>query len=246
MKTRRKNLLEKKKLSFHFLGFIVATAVTLLAFEWRTPVRHTLETSFIMDEVFDITEIIPVSIIPEKPQPKEEPIKAKDKLGTIIKQVDEVESKIEDDIIEDINPIDLTPFDDLFDDTNDKAENLDEVLETWAVSELPYLKSCKELGSLEERGVCSQNSMNEIFNRRMKYPKIAKDVGAQGRVFVSFVVDKNGKVSNIEVMNRAHIHPALADEAERIISQLPDFVPGHSGYRPVNVRYQTYINFVLR
>lgn len=76
-----------------------------------------------------------------------------------------------------------------------------------------------------------------------KYPEIAIEKGISGRVLIKFVVDKNGEITNVEVV--VPIHPALDKEALRVVKEMPRWIPGKQYNRLVKVEYKIPINFWL-
>ena len=77
----------------------------------------------------------------------------------------------------------------------------------------------------------------------VKYPEKAKEEGISGRVFVSFVIEKDGSVSNVKVVRG--IGGGCDEEAARVISAMPKWKPGKQKGEPVRVSYQIPINFKL-
>ena len=77
----------------------------------------------------------------------------------------------------------------------------------------------------------------------IKYPKEAQEDGKQGRVIVQFIVDKNGAVTNVNVVRG--VDPALDAEAIRIVSAMPKWEPGMQKGQPVNVKFTLPVNFKL-
>tara|TARA_B100000214_G_scaffold373557_1_gene354129 strand:- start:566 stop:973 length:408 start_codon:yes stop_codon:yes gene_type:complete len=75
------------------------------------------------------------------------------------------------------------------------------------------------------------------------YPAIAKEYNIQGKVFVQFVVEKNGKVSNIKVVKG--VDKNLDKEAVRVVQSLPDWKPGEQKGKAVRVLITIPINFRL-
>jgi len=65
-----------------------------------------------------------------------------------------------------------------------------------------------------------------------------------GKVFVGFVIDTKGKVSNVKLLRG--VSPALDNEAIRVVKSMPDWTPGRQNGRPVRVSYQVPVNFTLR
>lgn len=75
------------------------------------------------------------------------------------------------------------------------------------------------------------------------YPEIAKEKEIQGRVFVSFIIDTAGKVTNVALARG--VDPYLDNEALRVVKLLPDWTPGKQRGKPVNVYFIVPINFRL-
>ncbi len=77
----------------------------------------------------------------------------------------------------------------------------------------------------------------------VKYPDEAKKKGIQGKVFVSFVVDETGKVTNAKV--ERGVDPALDAESLRVINSLKTWKPGKEKGKAVKVAYTIPINYAL-
>lgn len=88
--------------------------------------------------------------------------------------------------------------------------------------------------------------MYEFISQKTKYPSQEKENGISGTVYVSFTVDKAGKIKDV-VIERGVTHgPNLAKEAQRVISLMPEWKPGIYKGQTVAVRYRMPISFVLR
>ena len=74
-----------------------------------------------------------------------------------------------------------------------------------------------------------------------EYPKDADEQGWQGRVWVSFVVDVDGSVTDVRVERK--VHPSLDKEAVRVVSSMPKWKPGTQDGKPVRVRFSTNVTF---
>jgi len=86
-----------------------------------------------------------------------------------------------------------------------------------------------------------------LFNflyENLKYPPEAKAQGIQGKVILRFVVTAEGKVADISLVRK--VHPLLDEEAVRVMSSVPDWIPGRQGGQPVDVYYSVPINFSLK
>ena len=88
------------------------------------------------------------------------------------------------------------------------------------------------------------NALLEFLTKNIKYPKSAEKEGIQGRVIVTFVVDKDGTINNQKVVKS--VHPALDAEALRIVGSMPKWVPGKQNGQPVAVKYTIPVTFRLQ
>ncbi len=85
--------------------------------------------------------------------------------------------------------------------------------------------------------------MSEHIMDVMEYPQIDVEMGNQGRVYVSFVVEKDGSVSNIKI--ERGVSETLDREAKRIVRSFPKWKPGEDAYGKARTRVLLPINFVL-
>lgn len=84
----------------------------------------------------------------------------------------------------------------------------------------------------------------EYINKNIKYPVAAQENGIQGRVIASFVVNKDGSVSDAEIVRG--VDPSLDVEALRVINTFPNWQPGKQKGQAVNVKYTVPITFRLQ
>jgi len=83
-----------------------------------------------------------------------------------------------------------------------------------------------------------------FIKKNTHYPEEAIEAQMSGKVFVGFVIDTKGKVSNVKLLRG--VSPALDNEAIRVVKSMPDWTPGRQNGRPVRVSYQVPVNFTLR
>lgn len=88
------------------------------------------------------------------------------------------------------------------------------------------------------------NKLMEFLSKNTEYPNKAIRKGIEGRVFVQFVIETNGKVTNVEVIKG--VHPLLDTEAERVVKKIPRWKPGKHNGQKVRVSFVVPINFKLR
>ncbi len=90
---------------------------------------------------------------------------------------------------------------------------------------------------------CTQRKIQTHINKNLRYPEFAQKTGVQGRVFVQFIIDKDGSIVGIRTRGP---HPILEIEAKRIISILPKFIPGYVDGKAVRVPFSMPITFKLQ
>ena len=90
---------------------------------------------------------------------------------------------------------------------------------------------------------CTQRKIQIHINKNFRYPEFAQKTGIQGRVFVQFIIDKDGSIVGIKTRGP---HPILEIEAKRIISILPKFIPGYVDGKAVRVPFSMPITFKLQ
>ena len=88
-----------------------------------------------------------------------------------------------------------------------------------------------------------EKAMMEFLSKNIVYPEKAKEAGIQGRVFVGFVIEKDGSVSNVKIMKG--IGGECDEEALRVVKSMPNWKPGKKGGKDVRVSYTLPINFKL-
>lgn len=87
-------------------------------------------------------------------------------------------------------------------------------------------------------------ALMSYISKSIKYPSIAQENGIQGRVICTFVINRDGKVTNAEVIRS--VDPSLDKEALRVINNMPTWKPGKQRGKPVRVKYTLPIVFRLQ
>jgi protein TonB len=89
-----------------------------------------------------------------------------------------------------------------------------------------------------------QDAFNKFLNENLIYPKKAKKNGIEGKVWVSFIVDKDGTIRNVELIKG--IGFGCDEEVVRVVKLMPKWKPGTQSGKPVIVKFRFPINFTLR
>ena len=87
------------------------------------------------------------------------------------------------------------------------------------------------------------SALFEYLAKNIRYPESAEKAGIQGRVIATFVVMKDGSISNVKVVKS--VSPELDTEALRVLSAMPNWTPGMQNGKAVNVKYTVPISFAL-
>ena len=88
------------------------------------------------------------------------------------------------------------------------------------------------------------NALTAYLSNSIKYPAIAEENGIQGRVVCTFVVERDGSITDVKVVRS--VDPSLDKEATRVISSMPKWVPGKQDGEPVRVRFTLPVTFKLK
>jgi periplasmic protein TonB len=225
-KSERANL-EKKKGLFLQIGFVTVLALLLIAFEWTTREVATGSLGQLADVVLE-EEIIPITR-PEEIQPPPPPPPP---------QITETLNIVEDDVEID---------DDIFiDDVEARADTRIEMSqiimqEEEEAAEQDFFYIVEDMPDFQGKG---QDGFRQYIGENLRYPQIAAENGIQGRVFVQFIVNADGSVSDATVVRG--VDPALDREAVRVVMSSPRWTPGRQRGVPVRVAYTFPINFVLQ
>ena len=89
-----------------------------------------------------------------------------------------------------------------------------------------------------------QAALFEFISKNVKYPDDAVKKKVEGKVFVTFVVDTDGKITDVSLMRK--VFPSLDAEAIRVISAMPNWIPGKQKGQVVRVKYTVPIMFRLK
>ena len=227
LKKSSKADLESKKNIYFTVGLVIALGAVLLAFEWTS--RPSKADSLGALSAVDVEEeIIPVTREQEiKPPPPPPPPKVVEVLNIVDDNVKiDDELQIEDSEADDKTLINVAPVI-----TAKEEEEEEEAQVFFIVEDMPEFPG-------------GEMALRTYIANAIKYPVIAQENGIQGKVYVTFVVSKDGSVTNATIARG--VDPSLDKEALRVVNSLPKWKPGKQRGKPVNVSYTVPINFVLQ
>ena len=207
---------------FLMVGLIVSLGVTLVAFEWKKyDLGELMDLGMAGDDFEELMEIPPTV----QPPPVIPPVQQPQVIA--VPDDEEIDEQIEIDI-----DVDLTE-DTIIDEVVFDPEPTEEIAEDVVV-----------FAEQEAIFPGGWDKWKRFLNKNLKYPKRAKRMGISGTVFLSFIVDKNGIISDIEVLRE--VGGGLDEEAIRVLKASPKWNPGLQRGRPVKSRMSIRIAFSLR
>jgi len=216
--------LENKRTIFLEIGMIIALSLVFLAFNWKT---YEKQLTQINQRTFDD---IPVELVPVTVQKPPEPKIPAPVVVLTINIVDD-ESPVDDDYLvsAEIDPMDTVPvylaLPAMKEEENPAEEEIFTVVES--VPEFPG----------------GDAALYAFLETNMKYPEMAKSAGISGKVYLTFVVEKDGSITDVRLLRG--IGGGCDEEAMRVVQNMPIWRPGLQRNVPVRVQYIFNVKFTL-
>ena len=216
--------LNNKKGLFLEIGMIFALLLTVAAFAYTQRERNVeiIEASMevVEEEITDITT--------QDQKPPEPPKKVEMQVLSDVLNVVTNDTKID------------TEFDfSEFSEDIEIVQNI-EVVEEAAEDDAPFIIA-EEMPKFQGGDLMKFRSW---VQGKLKYPVIAQENGISGKVTLTFVIERDGSLTNIQVMQSPD--RSLADEAVRVLQSSPKWTPGKQRNSPVRVRYTLPVEFRIQ
>ncbi|MEQ9426569.1 MAG: energy transducer TonB [Cyclobacteriaceae bacterium] len=213
--------LSKKTGMFFNIGLTVSLLLVITAFEWKFYDDGSLVDLGQVDDNFEDLMEIPPTEQPPPPPPKIQ-------LPQIIEVPDEEEIEEEIEVELDVEITEETVIEDIVFEEAPEEEVADEIFTI--VEDQP-----------EPKG--GMGAFYQYVSKNLNYPNQARRMGIEGKVFVQFVVDKDGTLRDVQAVKG--IGAGCDEEAVRVISGAPKWKPGKQRGKPVKVRMILPITFKL-
>lgn len=227
VKKSAKANLEQHKTMWLLIGYIMVFAILFVAFEWTaTEKKHTGEivtAGVLLEEEIMIPITMPEKkVVPPPPQAK---------------QITEILEIVEDDA--EIEESELA-----------SVEETGEVVEIADVGNVVVEAPAEEE---EIHQVVEQmpefpggmKALMQYLQENIKYPRMSRETGSQGRAFICFVVNTDGSIQDVEVAkSTSDVH--LDKEAVRVVEKMPRWNPGKQAGKAVRVRFTLPVTFRLK
>lgn len=107
-------------------------------------------------------------------------------------------------------------------------------------------KPSDEIVAYVEQDAKPKYNWEAYLQKNLVYPRAATEIGAQGRVMVKFVVERDGRITNAKVTRGNDLGNGLPEEALRVVMKAGNWEPGKVGGKPVRSYYSVPINFKLQ
>lgn len=221
--------LERRKFIFLEIGLILSLAICYIAFEWKSEELSASSLGELSSQDIFEEEIINTQqeTPPEQPEPEQPEPEA------VIEELIVVD---DDKVVENLN---------IDSEADEKTKTNINIVQTTFNVETEEEVEPISFAVVEEKPTFpgGEAELLKFIAENTKYPEIAKENGIQGRVFVQFVIDKNGNVTNVTIARG--VDPYLDAEAIRVVKMMPRWTPGKQRGKPVPVTFVVPINFKL-
>lgn len=204
------------------IGLIISLAVAWAVFEIKSYDKIEIADVGRTVEVVE-EEMVEITKQEQKPQPVEVP-----KQTT---QIQVVEDDVEVDDIEINADVDQNEVIEEYVAPEIEEEDVQEAEIFTIVEEMPEFPG-------------GMNKLGEYLAKNIKYPQMARETGIQGRVFITFVVEPDGSVTNVQVLRS--LGGGCDEEAVRVVKSMPKWKPGKQRGKAVRVSYNLPVNFKLQ
>ena len=206
------------------IGLIISLGLVILAF-WYTPKERTIEK---FDQEVVVIEEDLTEITRQDQKPPEPPKKVEVKVIADLLEVVTNDTKI-------TTEVSFTEFDE-----NTEVIQQVEVVEEEIEDDQPFLVA-ETMPSFQGGDL---NTFRNWVQQNVRFPQIALENGIQGRVVVTFVIEKDGTLTNIEVLQAPD--RSLSEEAVRVLETSPKWEPGMQSNKAVRVKYTLPVDFQIR
>jgi protein TonB len=213
--------LTKKSGLFLSIGLVISLSLVIMAFEWRFYDDGSLVDLGRVDDNFEDMLEIPPTEQPPPPPP-------------VIQQPEIIEIPDEEEIEQEIE-VNL-----------DVEITQETVVESLVFEEAPAEEVAEEIFSIVEDQPTPQGGIEAFYKyvgKNINYPAQARRMGVEGKVYVQFVVDKDGSLNEVQAIKG--IGAGCDEEAVRVVKAAPKWKPGKQRGRAVKVRMVIPITFKL-
>jgi periplasmic protein TonB len=218
------------------VGLLAMCALSYSAIEMKTYDELAEAGTTKVDDSF-LDEDVPVTLPPSNPPPPPPPPPPAPEVIKIVedkKVIEEVKiQSTETNQQEEVKVVKAAEV------KQAEVEEVEEDVPFTIIESVPMFPGCENTA---DKRACFQEKIQQHIVKNFRYPEAAQDAGIQGKVFVSFVIEKNGSIS---IANMRGPSPILEKEAKRIMEKMPVLTPGKQRGKPVRMTMSIPITFKL-
>ncbi|MCM4166873.1 hypothetical protein KCTC52924_01727 [Arenibacter antarcticus] len=239
LKKNPKADLNKKSGLFFVIGLVLVLFVVWRALELRTYPKENAVVQM-LTEPDNLDEVVPITEAMKLPPPTIPP--AAPEVIEIVDDVDEIEETViqstetDQEAVVEVAPLKVEDI------VVEEVEEDDVEVPFAVIENVPIFPGCNGKSN-ESLKACFQKKIQEHIQKHFTYPDVAVELGIEGRVYVQFIIDNTGNITQIKTRGPDKL---LEKEANRIIAALPQMVPGKQRGRSVKVSYTIPITFRLQ
>ncbi|MBR6116652.1 MAG: energy transducer TonB [Paludibacteraceae bacterium] len=236
IKKSEKASLEGDKLIYALMGFVFVLSLCYVALEWTDQVTkyEQADQEFLVEEEIDIQQTTQEMTPPPPPPPAPEVAQEVEVLNVVEDDVktESIEFSAEDNntVVEIVEVKEEVKEEVKVEE--DKREEVEENVVFKVVETMPSFPG-------------GDAALMKFISDNVRYPAIAQENGIQGRAICQFTVEKDGSISDIQIVRSAG-DETLDKEAKRVIKSMPKWSPGKQRGKAVRVSYTIPINFRLQ
>lgn len=231
-KKNPKKDLSKNSSIYFATGMALVLSLTYVALEWKTFYGNT-EYDVSMNMIDELIEEVPIVDWKTPPPPPPPPV-----------------APVVIEVVEDDDPIIESVIETTETDQEDEVLKVDdipdiEILEDVdipfiLVEDVPVFPGCEKA---KDKRACFQTMMTKHIQKNFRYPEIAQEMNIQGKVHTTFIIQKDGSIGSVRMRGP---DKNLEKEAARILSKLPEMIPGKQRGNAVRVPFSIPITFKLQ
>ena len=226
LKKNPKADLEKRRGLYLEIGLVVALVAALVAFNVKSydrEVKDAIEREAVLEE----EEIIIQTDIQELPPPPPPEVPEVTTVLEVVADDKEITNElvVNAEVTDDTKNIEITPV--VIEEEEDETET--------------------QIFTVVENDPEFPGGMDALYKylaQNIKYPQLARDNGITGKVYVTFVVEKDGSIANPKVLR--DIGGGCGQEAIRVVKSMPKWTPGKQRGKAVRVQFNLPVNFSLK